>query len=197
MPAQPVICTALVLAAGRAQRFGSDKRLARLPSGHTLLATALARAFDHFADVHVVLRSGDDAQHLGIDPRAHIVRAEQAALGMGTSLAAGVTALLQTQAQAVAVLLADMPWIAPGSLQTLCRQASAAHIVLPQYQGQRGHPVIFGRAFWPALAQLQGDQGGRQVILDNPHACITVAVDDAGVVLDVDVPQALGLPMGH
>ncbi|MDD1962499.1 MAG: nucleotidyltransferase family protein [Pseudomonas capeferrum] len=197
MPAQPVICAALVLAAGRAQRFGSDKRLARLPSGHTLLATALAHAFDHFAEVHVVLRPGDDAQHLGIDPRAHIVRAEQAALGMGASLAAGVTALLQTQAQAVAVLLADMPWIAPGSLQALCRQASAAHIVLPQYQGQRGHPVIFGRAFWPALAQLQGDQGGRQVMLDNPHACITVAVDDAGVVLDVDVPQALGLPMGH
>ncbi|MEG0245615.1 MAG: NTP transferase domain-containing protein, partial [Pseudomonas sp.] len=73
----------------------------------------------------------------------------------------------------------------------------AARIVLPLYQGQRGHPVIFGRAFWPALVQLQGDQGGRQIIQDNPQACVTVAVDDAGVVLDVDVPQALGLPKGH
>ncbi len=197
MPANPMTCAALVLAAGRAQRFGSDKRLARLPSGQSLLATTLARALDHFADVSVVLRPGDDAQLLGIDTRAHLVWAEQAERGMGASLAAGVTALLHTQAQAVAVLLADMPWVAPGTLQALCRQASAARIVLPLYQGQRGHPVIFGRAFWPALVQLQGDQGGRQIIQDNPQACVTVAVDDAGVVLDVDVPQALGLPKGH
>ena len=191
MPAHPITCAALVLAAGRAQRFGSDKRLARLPSGQTLLAATLARAFEQFAVVHIVLRPDDDAQQLGIDPRARIVWADQAEHGMGASLAAGVTALLQTPAQAVAVLLADMPWIAPRTLHTLCEQASATRIVLPLYQGQRGHPVVFGRAFWPALAQLHGDQGGRQVILDNPQACASVAVDDAGVVLDVDVPQAL------
>ena len=74
-------CAALVLAAGRAQRFGSDKRLARLPSGQTLLAATLARAFEQFAVVHIVLRPGDDAQQLGIDPRARIVWADQAEHG--------------------------------------------------------------------------------------------------------------------
>ncbi len=191
MPADAMNCAALVLAAGRGTRFGSDKRLARLPSGQTLLAATLARAFEHFASVTVVLRPGEDAQQLGIDARARVTRAEQARQGMGASLAAGIAALQATPAQAVAVLLGDMPWIALGTLQQLTAQAGSDRIVVPMHQGQRGHPVIFGRAFWPALAQVQGDQGGRQVILDHPQACVRVEVEDPGVVQDIDTPDQL------
>ena len=184
----PVTCAALVLAAGRGRRFGSDKRQARLPSGQTLLGATLAQVLMHFEQVMVVLRPGDDPQQLGIDERVSIIWAERAEDGMGTSLAAGIVALSPTPAEAVAVLLADMPWMAPDTLQQLHAQARRERIVLPLYQGQRGHPVIFGRTFWPALTQVRGDQGGRQVIQDNPQDCLKVEVEDAGVVLDVDVP---------
>ena len=187
----PCPCHALVLAAGRGLRFGSDKRQARLPSGQALLDATLARALEHFPEVSVVLRPDDDPARLGIDPRAGVVWARQAHVGLSASLAAGITALRDSPAQAVAVLLGDMPSITPTTLHLLCSQARADRIVMPVYRGQRGHPVIFGRAFWTALEQVQGDQGGRQVIQANAQACIRVEVDDPGVLVDVDTPADL------
>lgn len=186
-------CIALVLAAGRGRRFGSDKRLARLPSGQTLLAATLARVLEVFERVLVVLRAEDDPQRLGVDSRVRVVRAAQAENGMGSSLAAGIAAL-DEEGQAVAVLLGDMPWIEAATLRALAGEAHPGRIVLPVFQGERGHPVIFGRDFWPALAQVSADQGGRLVVDGNPHACLWVEVGDAGVSRDVDLPGDVGDP---
>lgn len=191
MTAGQPTCAALVLAAGRATRFGSDKRIAALPSGQALLATTLKRVQEHFDELIVVLRPGDEPQRLGVGAGVNVVYAEHADSGLSASLAAGIAALQGSPAQAVAILLGDMPWVASQTLQCLCAQAGEKHIVMPFHQGQRGHPVLFGRAFWPALAQVQGDQGGRQVILDNPHAWRRVDVEDAGVLRDVDTPADL------
>lgn len=184
-------CATLVLAAGQGRRFGSDKRLARLPSGQTLLAATLARVLEVFDEVYVVLRVGDDPQALGINPQVRIVRAESAGDGMGSSLAAGIGALAHSTADAVAVLLGDMPWVTAQTLRQLSANALAGQIVVPVHEGQRGHPVLFGRAFWPALMAVDGDQGGRQVILDHPGCCIRIAVADNGVLRDVDRPDDL------
>lgn len=181
-------CAALVLAAGRGTRFGSDKRKAVLADGQGLLASTLKQVQACFDPVYVVVRCDDDPQTLGIDAQVHIVRAAQAADGMGASLAVGITALASIDAPAVAVLLGDMPWIAPRTFEHLLGHLAAERIVLPCYQGRRGHPVIFGRHFWAALTRLQGDQGGRPVIEANPHACLVLDLDDPGILRDIDTP---------
>ena len=84
---------ALLLAAGRGRRFGSDKRLARLPDGRGLLAASAERALQVFAEVHVLLRDEDDAQALGLPDACRIIRCSDADQGMGHSLAAGVRGL--------------------------------------------------------------------------------------------------------
>ncbi|MFR0716093.1 nucleotidyltransferase family protein [Pseudomonas putida] len=185
------LCQALVLAAGQGKRFGSDKRQAHLPGGQTVLSATLALALEHFDVVTLVLRPDDDHQAMNIDPRVRVIRARQANVGLSASLAAGIAALQDSSAQAAAVLLGDMPWIAQATLRSLCARAHAERIVMPVYQGQRGHPVIFGRAFWAALEQVKGDEGGRQVIQANAPACIRVEVDDPGVLLDIDTPADL------
>ncbi|WP_412460108.1 NTP transferase domain-containing protein [Pseudomonas sp. SC11] len=184
-------CAALVLAAGQGSRFGSDKRQAQLDDTHTVLQATLARALESFDRVYVVLRPGDDPSTLGIGSRVRTVHAEHALDGMGASLAAGIDAMAASDAHAVAVLLGDMPWIATATLTTLVCQADQQSIVLPCYQGRRGHPVIFGRRFWPALARLDGDHGGRALIEANPHACQVIEVDDPGILHDIDTPGDL------
>ena len=181
-------CIALVLAAGRSRRFGSDKRMAMLPCGQTVLAATLARVLQVFDDVRVVLRPGDDPVALAVDARVGIIWAEQAGEGMGSSLAAGVCALEQSQAKAVAVLLGDMPWVQAQTLLQLKALSTAQQIVVPVYQGERGHPVVFGRVFWPALGRLLGEQGGRKIVQASGEACVYKPVDDPGVLRDVDWP---------
>jgi molybdenum cofactor cytidylyltransferase len=185
---------ALMLAAGRGRRFGSDKRLALLPDGRSLLAASVERAQQVFGEVHVLLRDEDDAQALGLPATCRIIRCPDADLGMGHSLTAGIRALAGQGGEAIAVLLGDMPWISAESLRQLTAQAAAERIVYPLHDGQRGHPVLFGRDFWAQLQRLTGDEGARAVLQANPAACHGIVVDDPGVLRDVDRPAAL-LPL--
>ncbi|WP_312936710.1 NTP transferase domain-containing protein, partial [Pseudomonas sp.] len=109
-------CAALVLAAGRGRRFGSDKRLAGLADGQALLAATLSRVQAQFDEVWVVIAGHDDAEALGVPPAVRVVHAQQADSGMGASLAAGIGALAGSGAEAAAVLLGDMPWLAGATL---------------------------------------------------------------------------------
>jgi len=188
----------LVLAAGASRRFGSDKRQAPLTGGATLLATSLRVPCAVLAEVLVVMRPEDDPLALSLPATVHCVPGERSALGMGHSLASGVRHLLAvSHAEAVAIFLGDMPWLAETSLRQLLARADATRIVLPVYEGQRGHPVIFGRDFWPELAALAGDSGARKVIEAHPAAHCRVELDDPGLVEDVDTPEALqGRPWG-
>lgn len=187
-------CTvaALVLAAGVSRRFGADKRQASLEDGRTLLAASLALPGAVLGEVLVVLRQDDDPTALALPAAASWLKCEQSTLGMGHSLAAGVRQLNEVSpADAVAIFLGDMPWLNEASLQQLLAQADAQRIVLPVYEGQRGHPVIFGRQFWPELMQLTGDSGARDVLMAHPQAHCVVALDDPGLVRDVDTQTAL------
>ena len=184
-------CIGLVLAAGYGQRFGSDKRLAKLADGNSLLRATVLRAQEAFSDVRVVLKAEDDAQTLAIPPGIQVVRAAQAKQGMGSSLAAGIQSLAHSQATAVAVLLGDMPWISVATLRQLRAQAHAEHIVVAYCEGQRGHPVLFGRRFWPELMQLQGDNGAKGLIATHAQQVIEVTLADSGILQDVDKPADL------
>ena len=182
----------LILAAGFARRFGSDKRQAVLSSGETLLASSLKQVHAALPCTWVVLRPSDDAQALGVPVDMPVVRSECAENGLGHSLSSGMRIISeQSTAQAVAIFLGDMPWISAATLEQLFAAASVERIVQPTYAGQPGHPVIFGRQFWPQLTQLTGDSGARSVLQANPEAVLRVAVNDAGVVQDVDTPAAL------
>lgn len=57
--------------------------------------------------------------------------------------------------------------------------------------GRQGHPVVFGRTFWPELMRLTGDEGARSVLRSHRDCCVLLEVDDAGVLRDVDTPDAL------
>ncbi|MFP3515517.1 nucleotidyltransferase family protein [Pseudomonas sp. SIMBA_077] len=182
----------LVLAAGVSERFGSDKRQAYLSADRQLLSATLAVPCAVLSDVYVVLRADDQIGRLNLPDKIAPIHCQQAALGMGHSLACGIEWLLNySNAAAVAVFLGDMPWLREHTLRHLLKEASESHIVLPFYAGQRGHPVIFGRNFWSELAQIKGDTGGRDVIKRHPEVLQIVELDDVGLITDVDTPHAL------
>jgi len=186
-----VSVVALVLAAGSSVRFGADKRRALMADGRSLLAHSVERACAVFDDVRVVLRDGERGEELGLPSACRVVASADYRQGMGHSLAAGAASLVDSEAQAVAILLGDMPWVAPATLGLLAREASRSTIVLPFHAGQQGHPVLFGREFWPALARLMGDEGARSVVKAHLDSCVRLVVEDAGVLRDIDTPDAM------
>ena len=181
-----------MLAAGYSRRFGADKRRLQLGDGRSLLSASLALPCSMLEEVWLVLRPDEAPAALDLPTGVRIVQNPATAQGMGHSLAVGAERLLaESGAEAVAIFLADMPAIRRDSLETLFAHASANAIVLPSYQGKRGHPVLFGRAFWPQLAALSGDAGAKPVLQQHPEAVRIVELDDPGVLQDIDTPADL------
>lgn len=194
--------TALVLAAGCARRFGSDKRRARLADGSTLLGATLSRFLPCFPEVAVVLRPSDDPAAFEIPAGVTVIRTGEGpfedAGGMGDSLAAGAAWMVaRGESDALAVALGDMAWVSGDTLSRLTAAAGDARIVRPvssatDRDGLRfGHPIIFGRRFWPALAALSGDEGARRLLKRHASACVDIAVPDEGIHADADRPETL------
>jgi molybdenum cofactor cytidylyltransferase len=187
---------ALIMAAGYSRRYGeADKRQERLADGRTLLATTVARTEQAFSQVRVAIREEDDAFQLGLAASTPLIRLRQAHLGLGASLAEAVVALggdcRLNDSKAVAVLLGDMPRIHPATLRALQQQATRDTIWRPRYGGQPGHPVLFGRAFWPELEHLRGETGAKALIQRHSLHYRRYDVQDTGILLDIDTPDML------
>ncbi len=193
VPARPRI-TALVLAAGASRRMrGRDKLMepvAGVPVLRRVVDAAVASRVDR---VLAVLPPDAEARRAALaESGAEIIVAEDAAEGMAASLGAGVRAL-GAEADAVVVLLADMPetdaegidrLIAafdPEERREICRAVAA--------DGTPGHPVLFGRRFFEALAGLEGDRGARDVVAASPDFIADVAMAGRGPLVDLDTPE--------
>ena len=107
--------------------------------------------------------------------------------GMSTSLRRGLDAVA-SESQGFMIALADQPFIPPEVIDLLIDafQGTSKGIVVPTFQGRRGHPVIFHRRYMEGLRSLSGDQGGRELLHGNPEDLLEVEVDCPGVITDID-----------
>src|ERR1043166_471640 len=155
----------VLLAAGGARRFGSQKLLA-LVDGEPLVrrsASVLAGAVDKLFVVVGHEREAVREALAGV-PAAIVVNHHWPE-GQSTSLRAGVEAL-PLQTEAVVVALGDQPQVDAALIQALIgawRDARRS-IVVPLYDGVRGNPVLFAQEVFAELRAVEGDVGARGVI---------------------------------
>ncbi len=180
---------AIVLAAGRAIRFGSPKQLLEI-NGETLLDRACRMALE--AGCRPVLRVlGAHVEVIlarpcpeGVETLVHAGWEE----GMGGSLAAGVARLLELSplVDGLFVLLADQPAVTSGFLEEMRARSSEASIVLCDHGGATGPPAWFAQRHFHELLALHGDRGAKAVAA--LHDAARVLFPDAA--WDIDAPEA-------
>jgi molybdenum cofactor cytidylyltransferase len=190
---RPVV-SALVLAAGQSSRMGGrDKLLEPVADAPLLRHVVQALSASAVDEIVVVLPPdpGDRLAALAGTP-ARMVTNPRAAEGMGTSVGAGVTAL-RADADAVLIVLADMPDVAAGDFDRLISafdpSENRAIVRAVTEAGKPGHPVLFGRRFFEPLRALEGDSGARSLIEDDPEFLIDVALPGSAAVTDLDTPE--------
>ena len=183
---------AIILAAGRSTRMGGPNKLLLPLGGKPVVAHAVEAALASRARPVVVV-TGHQADAVtealaGYDVRA--IDNPDYATGLASSLKAGVRAV-SDDADGALILLGDMPAITPGLLDRLIEaflERPDATAALPVREGQRGNPVLLGRALFPKVLQLEGDEGARRII--GREGVVEVPVEDDGVTADVDTPEA-------
>ncbi len=192
---------AIVLAAGRATRFsegggqGGSKVFAELEGRPLVAHVSATAAASRAAPVIVVTGRGAELMVTALAGHdAVLVHNPRYAEGMAGSIATGIAAVPKT-AEAAIILLADMPRVAPATLDALIAafEREQPDAVMPVHDERRGNPVLISRALFPALLRLGGDKGARRILADGAYRVLHCVVDDPGVLVDVDTREALDL----
>jgi CTP:molybdopterin cytidylyltransferase MocA len=159
------VIAAVVLAAGAGSRFGGPKQRLLLPS---VLDAVRSSSVDE-----IVVVAGAYA----IEADARVVKCGEWEQGPGASLRCGLHAL-RAETEAAAVVLADGPGLAAAHVNRIVEawRAGAGDVVAASYDGDRGHPIVLGRAVWPLVPA----EGARAL---DP---VLVPCDDLGSPGDVD-----------
>ncbi len=185
---------AVVLAAGLSTRMGRNKLLIEI-GGRPLIAHAAMAALGAGLEPVVVV-TGHEADGIRRALKgmavsfAHNPRHGE---GLAGSLVTGLGAL-PGDVDGVVVCLGDMPGVTAlhiGRLVAAFAPADGGAICVPVFAGRRGNPVLFARAFFPEMMNLTGDVGARAVIARHADRTRAVAMDDDGVLADVDTAESL------
>jgi molybdenum cofactor cytidylyltransferase len=161
----------LVLAAGASRRFGRPKQLLAWRDT-TLVGWVVREACSArlTREVVIVLGGAASEAQAQIDfGRARVVVAADAREGCAASYRAGIAAL-DPRAKAVAVMLGDQPGV-DGTIVDQVVQAWIGRpvpVLAASYRGRIGHPMVFDRELFPALAALSGDKAAWKFIEARP-----------------------------
>ena len=180
--------SAILLAAGESKRLRMPKLL--LPFGKsTILEQTIDNLLNSRVDEVIVVlgyraeemmrKLANRPVKIAINPIYH--------QGMSTSIVKGLS-LVNNRAQAVMVTLADQPLIDSQTINRLIEESLGYDkgIVIPTYQAERGHPVIFASEYKEELLGLKGDIGGRQTIKEHPNDTLEVIADSKAITMDIN-----------
>ena len=185
---------ALVLAAGQSSRMGTNKLLADV-GGVPMIGAVVSRIVEAPVE-KVIVVTGRDADHVSKAVEefgVETVHNPDFAHGLSTSLKRGLE-VVSEEADAVIVCLGDMPMVDAGVIGRLTAAFNPAEhrsICVPVHLGQRGNPVLWGRQHFAALEALSGDRGARNLLDEYADELVEVSMPDAGVLTDIDTPEAL------
>lgn len=183
-------CACVVLANGRATRFGSQKLLAQL-DGKPMLEHTLAALPERLLDTVVAAAPG---------PVAQIAEAAgyRCVAPQGPDISDSVKAGLRAVGDAAGCLFVcgDQPQLSQADVEALvaAHRAHPTAVVRLATRGRAANPVLWPQDLFGALKGLQGDRGGASLIESRPDIASRVVLVEAknpASVADVDTPEQL------
>jgi len=189
---------AVILAAGTSSRMGRPKQL--LDWGDVpLLEAVIRKVLVHpFSEVIAVIgyRAAEIQSAIRIeDGRFRWVVNRRYSSGQSSSLLAGVRS---GKGHSSMIFLGDLPLLEDGTVRRIAEEGltrlrlgdpSEPVVVRPSFRGVPGHPVFLGNCRGIDWVRLRGDTGARELLCRVQNRTL-LPVEDPGVVMDVDTPQA-------
>ena len=184
---------AVLLAAGRSERFGANKLLADF-NGRPMVCRALDTLKQLNAARTVVVASCAEVAGLARAYGFDVVINDAPQLGQARSIRLGISNIEGTDDMDAALLMvADQPLLSSGSLAALLTAfgQSGRGIACLRDGTHSGNPAVFARTYFSALASLEGDRGAKGILRANPDDLMQVDCLHPLELADADDPAAL------
>ena len=193
-PVRPRVA-AVILAAGQSRRMGpANKLLANIGGKPMVVHVADAVQASQASPVTAVVGHQADRVRAALAGRdIMFVDNPDHADGISGSLTLGLRSLPRGVDGAI-ICLGDMPRVTAVQIDRLIAAFNPLEgraICVPTFNGKRGNPVLFARRFFENMESVSGDVGARHLIGEAPELVCEVEMEDRGVLLDIDTPQAL------
>ena len=189
---------AVILSGGASSRMGSPK---------ALLAYQGRPFLEHLLEVTLHPQIGPRRVVLGADAepiaKAINLKADEIVInaewekGQLTSIQAALRSL-PPSTDGILLCLIDHPLISAALIQELIERfyKSGKPIVLPIYEGRRGHPLIFAASLYDELLRAPLETGARAVVWAHSREVEEVRTNEEGCVLNLNDPDTMNKAFG-
>ena len=181
----------ILLAAGDSKRMGEPKAL--LPYDGITFIDSILNKFSNIGCEPIITILGASAELIFEKTKVHkfqCFRNPNPEEGQLSSLQIAI-AHLPDESEGFIMALVDHPMVKLDTYIKLFEMAKSnpANIIVPEFYGQKGHPVYFGRPFFDSILHLPLTDGARVVLKENPADVMSLPVDDEGILKDIDTPK--------
>ncbi len=184
--------SAIILAAGYSSRMGGMK--AMLSLGRETVLERVVNLFVHSGIENVKIVTGHRREALcpllKKMPVQEIYNPSYPQ-GMFSSVQAGV-ASLEPEVEGFFIMPVDIPLVKVTTIQELVSyyEETRTEILYPCYHGRRGHPPLLSAKLRSHILHWEGPEGLRGLLHEQETKSINITVSDAGILLDIDTPEA-------
>ena len=182
----------VLLAAGKSERFGSNKLLADF-AGKPMICRALETMHALEAARKCVVAGSEEIAALAGAYGFDVIINREPELGQAHSIALGVGAMREMDA--VLLMVADQPLLRAASLEGLVSAfaASGRGIACLRDRTHRGNPAVFAARYMPKLLAISGDRGAKGILRAHEDDLLVVDCLGGDELSDADTPQTLAL----
>lgn len=179
---------AVILAAGMSRRMGKGKLF--LPfKNHTIIEEVIDHVKESKVDFTQIVygHEGEKIKDIAKEKAIVSIYNPDYQEGQSTSVKIGMKNICSTM-EGVLFILGDQPFINNTIIDKMIDvfYDHKASIVVPLYEGKRGNPVLFHCKWKENIYGLEGDEGARKILFQNPEEITYVEFDDFIYNLDID-----------
>jgi len=183
---------AVILSGGASRRMGSPKALVSYQGTSFLEHLLSVTRHPAIGARRVVL--GPDAnaisQQVALEPEEVVINTEWER-GQLSSIHAALRSL-PADTEGMLLCPVDHPLVSAGLVNALIATFldTRAPVVLPVFEGKRGHPVIFSAAVYDELLRAPLETGARAVVWAHKNEVQEIPTAEEGCVLNLNDPDA-------
>ncbi|ALA96632.1 hypothetical protein AMK43_04765 [Leptotrichia sp. oral taxon 212] len=183
------------MASGKSKRMGTNKLLLEY-RGITFIENTLEKVlkenFYEFAivisDKKVKKKVQDYMKNLETDEKkTYVIDNKKSEKGQSESIKIGLKTL--GKCDGYMFFSCDQPFLTSDTIKKILKNFNPGRITIPEYDGKRSLPVIFGKNFKNELLKLEGDTGGKTVISNHPDKIRIVEIENSDEGRDIDTKE--------
>jgi molybdenum cofactor cytidylyltransferase len=183
--------TAIILAAGESRRMKTPKML--LPfQGKTIIEKVIETVISSKIRDIIVVVGAVKEKLTGLVEKfpVTICYNENYAEGMLSSVKCGI-GYLAPDTDAVMVFLGDQPMVPLEVVDSVIDSfiSSKKRLVLPVYEGKRGHPLLISSSFLTEIENIGKETGLRQLLIKFPGDIFEVESKNSAILKDIDTEE--------